>query len=169
MIRFLLLTCVICYAAGISFAQSDFRFRNYTINDGLSQSSVTSIVQDELNSLWIGTQDGLNRFDGNSFEIFVSDDTEGLESSYIRCSELGKNSTVWFGTNNGLTKFDLSKEEFKTYSNKNTSALRIVDLDIDNGNTIWLATEESGLFSFDINKGSFVEHIKSIPSIIRVK
>jgi len=66
-----------------SYAQINYRFRNYTINDGLSQSSATTIIQDDLNALWIGTQDGLNRYDGKSFEIFTSDETEGLESEYI--------------------------------------------------------------------------------------
>ena len=51
------------------FSQTAYRFRNYSINDGLSQSSVTSIIQDDNHALWIGTQDGLNRFDGKSFEI----------------------------------------------------------------------------------------------------
>ena len=62
----------------------DFRFNNYNINDGLSQSSVNTILQDDFGGLWIGTQDGLNRFDGKSFEIFNADETEGIESPYIQ-------------------------------------------------------------------------------------
>ena len=59
--------------------QTAYRFRNYTINQGLSQSSVTCIVQDKNHALWVGTQDGLNRFDGKNFEVFTSDDTPGIE------------------------------------------------------------------------------------------
>ena len=81
-------------------AQKELRFRNFTISDGLSQSSVTTIVQDNLNALWIGTQDGLNRYDGKSFEIFTSDITEGLESEYIQCSAIDDKGNLWFGTNN---------------------------------------------------------------------
>jgi ligand-binding sensor domain-containing protein/class 3 adenylate cyclase len=154
MIRTLTIIIATCLSF-ISWSQTDFRFRNYSINDGLSQSSVTCIVQDELNSLWIGTQDGLNRFDGRTFEIFVSDKTEGLESSYIRCAELDKNSLIWFGTNNGLTSYDLSKEEFTTYTNKKSSALRITDIYLRKDNTIWIGTEESGLFLFNTETKKF--------------
>jgi ligand-binding sensor domain-containing protein len=98
------------------FSQTAYRFRNYSINDGLSQSSVTSIIQDDNHALWIGTQDGLNRFDGKSFEIFTSDDTKGLESEYIKCSAKTKDGKLWFGTTNGLTLFNPNTETFKTYS-----------------------------------------------------
>ena len=44
------------------------RFENYTIHDGLSQSTVRCIFQDETGFIWMGTQDGLNRFDGKNFK-----------------------------------------------------------------------------------------------------
>ena len=63
-------------------SQSNYRFKNYTINSGLSQSAVTTIIQDDNYSLWIGTQDGLNRFDGKNFEVFEarSKKAPGLEN-----------------------------------------------------------------------------------------
>ena len=94
-----------------SFGQSEIRFKNYTINDGLSQSSALCIIQDDLNSLWIGTQDGLNRFDGKTFEVFTSDETSGLESEYIRCAIKDKEGNLWFGTNNGLTVYNKQTEK----------------------------------------------------------
>ena len=77
---------VFCILSFSSVGQKEFRFRNFSINDGLSQSSVTSLVQDKNDALWVGTQDGLNCFNGKEFEVFTADKTEGLESSYIKCS-----------------------------------------------------------------------------------
>ena len=117
--------------ASSAFGQSEIRFRNYTISNGLSQSSVTCIIQDDLNSFWIGTQDGLNRYDGKTFEIFTSSDTEGLESEYIRCAEKDTDGNLWFGTNNGLTKYDIKRENFTTYTYKNGVALQIEDIAVE--------------------------------------
>ena len=50
------------------------------------------------------------------FEVFNSDNTKGILSEYIRCSEKSKDGNLWFGTSNGLLKYDVNKECFKTYS-----------------------------------------------------
>ena len=105
----LLLTC--CFVISNGIAQTKYRFNNYTINDGLSQSSVTTIIQDDLNALWVGTQDGLNKYDGNSFEIYTSDETEGLESEFIYCSLKDKKGNLWFGTSKGLTHYSVEKRD----------------------------------------------------------
>ena len=91
--------CLLCSSLG--WAQTGYRFRNYSITNGLSQSVVTTIQQDFTHSLWIGTQDGLNKFDGTKFEVFTSDDTKGLENEFILCSAKSKDGRIWFGTNNG--------------------------------------------------------------------
>ncbi|MFN5878575.1 MAG: two-component regulator propeller domain-containing protein, partial [Flavobacteriales bacterium] len=120
----LILVVLSVLSSFLSGAQTAYRFRNYTINDGLSQSSITCIVQDKNHSLWIGTQDGLNRFDGKNFEVFTSDDTEGLESEYIKSSVKTNDGKLWFGTMNGLTVFDPNTEKFSTYSLSNNKALQ---------------------------------------------
>lgn len=164
MIRNLIHILSFCLFSAVAFAQSDFRFKNYTISDGLSQSSVTCIQQDELNALWIGTQDGLNRYDGRSFETFVSDNTEGLESAYIKCSAVDKKGNLWFGTNNGLTRYDIRKERFQTFSPKKNQAFQIEDIKIDDSGIIWIASSESGIYSFEPVKSKFTDLSKLVPS-----
>ena len=163
--RYLLLILPTLFLTLSVYGQSEIRFRNYTINDGLSQSSVTCIIQDDLNSFWIGTQDGLNRYDGKTFEIFTSSDTKGLESEYIRCSEKDKYGNLWFGTNNGLTKYDIKSEQFKTYTYKKSVALQIEDIAIGKNGVIWVASTESGVFKFDTKTG----HLKSYHDVIPSK
>lgn len=164
MIRNLVNIIVGCFITLIAFSQSDFRFRNYTISDGLSQSSVTCIIQDEINALWIGTQDGLNRYDGRSFEVFVSDDTKGIESAYIKCSVKDAKGNIWFGTNNGLTKYDIRKEDFSTYSPKKNNVFQIEDIVIDDKGVFWIASAESGLYKFDPSNSSFKDVSSLVPS-----
>lgn len=147
-----------------SYGQSDYRFRNYTISNGLSQSSINSIVQDDINALWIGTQDGLNRFDGKSFEIFSSDETEGLESEYVLCSLKDRGGNLWFGTSKGLTHYDLKTEEFTTYNPSSGEVLHIEDIAEDHKGDLWLATAESGLYRFDAKKKSLQKQSDQIPS-----
>lgn len=147
-----------------SYAQINYRFRNYTINDGLSQSSATTIIQDDLNALWIGTQDGLNRYDGKSFEIFTSDDTEGLESEYILCSHKDVQGNLWFGTSKGLTKYNLLTERFKTFTTRKGTASHIQDIAEDEQGNLWIATAESGVFKFDTKTSKFQNYTFLIPS-----
>jgi ligand-binding sensor domain-containing protein/class 3 adenylate cyclase len=147
-----------------SIAQNNYRFRNYTINDGLSQSAVTTVIQDNVGTLWIGTQDGLNRFDGQNFENFTSDKIEGLENDYIHSSIITKDGKLWFGTANGLTCYNPLLEVFKTFQLKGNIALQIESLVEENQGNIWFGSASSGLYLLN-KKTQKIEHIKSnLPS-----
>ena len=162
-VKQLVLTVFIFFHA-VSQAQSVYRFRNYTINDGLSQSSVTTILQDDQHAIWIGTQDGLNRFDGKYFEVFTSDDSEGLESEYIKSSVKTKDGKLWFGTTNGLTMFDPQTERFTTFVYSSNVPLQIESMSIDQNQTIWIGTQANGLWSFNTKSKRFKSFQSAIPS-----
>ncbi|MCR9171261.1 MAG: hypothetical protein NXI10_02130 [bacterium] len=147
-----------------AWGQSELRFHNFTINDGLSQSSALCMVQDQVNSLWIGTQDGLNRYDGHAFQTYSSSNTKGLASDYVRAAVKGKNGTLWFGTNAGLTNFDLRTEKFKTFFDKGAQMLDIQDLALDNRDILWIATVDKGLYSYDARTQKLQSHFKRVPS-----
>ena len=109
----------------VNVAQGEYRFRNYTINDGLSQSSVTTIIQDNNYGIWIGTQDGLNRFDGKTFEVFTPDDNKNILSQSFKCSAKTNDGRIWFGTVNGLTLYDPNLERFQSFTINKKQALQI--------------------------------------------
>ncbi len=142
-----------CVAQG----QSAYRFSNFSINDGLSQSSVTCILQDENHALWIGTQDGLNRFDGKQFEVFSSEDSDGLKSEYIKCGMKTDDGRLWFGTTNGLSVFDPTTERFTHHTVPGKIALQIEGICIDQQGVFWLATSGKGVVSFDPQTKKFKE------------
>lgn len=91
----------------LSFGQT-FRFNQYTTEDGISQNFIYSINQDKRGYLWVGTGEGLCKFDGKHFVTFTSND--GLAENVITCSYMEDNGQQWFGHNEGgVTRFD-SKE-----------------------------------------------------------
>ena len=67
------------------FSQGNIAFNHLTVNDGLSQSSVTCIFQDRKGFMWFGTQDGLNRYDGYKFKVFknIPNDTTTLTDNFV--------------------------------------------------------------------------------------
>ncbi len=139
----------------ISNAQVRYKFRNYTISDGLSQSAVLTIVQDDLYSLWIGTQDGLNRFNGQKFDEFNSFVTPEIKNDFFQCSYKDENGNLWFGTHKGLVFYDLYKNEFKTFYVNQKSRLNNIISITGNEDHIYLVSSEGDLYSFDKKNKSF--------------
>ena len=122
----------------------------------MSQSSVLSIYQDYKGFIWLGTRDGLNRFDGISFKVFKNNpnDKFSIENNYIKKIKEAPDSTLYIGTNKGLSYFKRETNQF----------IKLVDTDekLDNvevwdfvfqENTIWIGTDE-GLISYDKDKKS---------------
>jgi len=129
------------------------RFTQISLEQGLSQSVVTCILQDSRGFMWFGTEDGLNRFDGYSFKIFKYDEenTNTLSNNYILSIYEDRDGTLWIGTKGGgLNKFNRKKEEFINYKNDsgniNSLSSNIVTcIYEDHAGTLWLGTEGGGL------------------------
>ena len=93
-------------------------FSGITTSDGLSHNSGLCILQDHKGFLWIGTQNGLCRYDGYSVKKFfhIPGDTSSLSGNYINSIFQDMSGTVWVGTNKGgINKFNAAKESFKNY------------------------------------------------------
>lgn len=91
-------------------------FRNITVEEGLSQATVETILQDKKGYIWIGTNDGLNRYNGYSFEVFREDknDKNSIANNYILALEEDKDGNIWVGTIKGLSKIS---SDYKTITN----------------------------------------------------
>jgi DNA-binding NtrC family response regulator/ligand-binding sensor domain-containing protein len=103
----------------LTFSQThDFNFDHITVDNGLSQNTPRAIIQDSKGFIWIGTQEGLNRYDGYNFKIYkydANDETSISENSILAIFE-SKSNDIWIGTNGGgLNKFDRVREKFTRY------------------------------------------------------
>ncbi|MDE5416776.1 ATP-binding protein [Labilibaculum sp. DW002] len=130
----------------------EYIFDKITTQNGLSQNDVNCIFQDHNGFLWIGTNDGLNRYDGYSFRTFRIDKKnkpgEGLSSNLIYKVKEDKSGKLWIGTSNeGVCVFDVGKELFTQIKNTAQNPIKLADnrvLDIecmDNGK-VWVATDK---------------------------
>ncbi|MGI2164832.1 EAL domain-containing protein [Shewanella oncorhynchi] len=99
---------------------------SYGVPEGLSQSTVTSVIEDNDGYIWIGTLNGLNRFDGEEFKHFFAHDHSGLSSSFIQ-SLLFDNKKMLVGTDNGLNVYDSELESFKKQEKINEAIWSIND------------------------------------------
>lgn len=88
----------------ISLNAQDFAFRQFSMKEGLSQMKCTSIARDSLGYIWIGTRSGLNRFDGENFEVFTIDD--GLLHNRIIDIEIYSNGQIVIATAGGINVFN---------------------------------------------------------------
>jgi signal transduction histidine kinase/ligand-binding sensor domain-containing protein len=86
----------------------NFSFEQFTTDDGLSHENVINITKDKDGFLWLGTANGLNRFDGLSFRIFRNDpdQLQTIPGNYIAGTTLDKKGFLWIATNNGLCRMD---------------------------------------------------------------
>ncbi|PWE00192.1 ligand-binding sensor domain-containing protein [Marinilabilia rubra] len=142
-ISILLIAC----SASVFSQHSDVRFRRLTINDGLSLSSVYTIYQDRLGYMWFGTEDGLNRYDGNNFRIFRPevDEQNSIAHKWIEFIEEDNKGRLWFGSRGGLSLFDPHKESFLTYHSSNQEGQHltndtITSMLVDSQEAVWAGT-----------------------------
>ena len=92
---------------GVNIFSQDYNFHNFTSEDGLPQSYVYSITQDVHGYLWVGTGNGLARYNGFVFETYPTSDS--LANSFITCS-ISDGKGLWFGhSNGGLSYFNGKK------------------------------------------------------------
>ena len=94
-----------------------FSFLTYSIEQGLSQSVVNCIIQDSKGFIWIGTQHGLNKFDGFTFQAYTFNplDTTSISNNWIFSIDEDKNGNLWVATKGGVNEFIRSSKTFKRF------------------------------------------------------
>lgn len=154
---------LLCIIVGSSLAQPRaINFKKLTEYDNLSHNSVTAIHQDHRGFLWIGTADGLNRFDGYAFVVFRHSPTDSTAISEGPIGAILEDSKgrLWVGTmGGGLNLYDRKLMRFTRYQNRpddetSLSDNRVRSIYEDRNGLLWIGTYD-GLNSFDPDKGIF--------------
>jgi serine/threonine protein kinase/ligand-binding sensor domain-containing protein len=143
-----LLVALVALCNGTAFAQR-YNFRTYSTSDGLPQNVVLSLHQDSTGRLWIGTVDGLCRFDGTGFQNFGKE--EGLTNTRV-LSIFEESPTVFlFGTREGITRIDVGgpKPILSAISGTPVFGLtNVTAITRDKNGTYWFGASE-GLATWD--------------------
>ena len=155
---FILLVCSPLHSQNQSLG-----FKHFTISDGISNSYITDILQDKKGYIWIGTTDGLNRFDGYDFKVYKKNpfDKTTIGGNYIRCLYEDSHGNLWVGLLNGIvSKFDPKMEKFTNYSCILKESKLLGDGDIsgiveDKDGLLWIAVDRKGFVCFNPATGNF--------------
>ena len=146
-------------------------FERVTSRDGLSQNNVYSITQDHKGFIWIGTEDGLNRYDGYQFTVYKNktSDTLSLSDNFVNICYVTSSGDLWLGTEfGGLNRFNSSNDDFSVWKRNPTDANSICSNFIDaisedrQGN-LWIASPDNGFDYFDVNSETFIHYKQMLP------
>lgn len=123
------------------------QFSNLSLKDGLSQNSITDIIQDRNGFVWVGTYDGLNRYDGNEFLIIRGEKgaEEKLSGNTVTALFEDSDGYIWVGTNFGLNRLNPRTFEIASYSHWFRDSLSLSNNSIrciaeDKDGHLWVGT-----------------------------
>lgn len=132
----------------------DIRLTRLSTAEGLSQTKITGIVQDDQGFMWFGTQYGLNRYDGYNFKLFVHDpkNPNSLSGVYVSALFKDRDGALWVGCYQFLNKFNPATETFTRYP-----VSFVNQISQDDAGILWLATVKS-LYSLDPATGTVLRY-----------
>ncbi len=148
-------------------------FLSLTNDDGLSQGTINALAQDETGFIWIGTNDGLNRYDGNEFLVFRNNyqDSTSISSNEVNTIVADQFGILWIGTGRGLNIFNPVENKFRLVRLKNLDeSTSITRLEQESDSILWVGTRNKGLYRLSLKNGKVKEfqHVsnneKTLPS-----
>ncbi len=131
---------------GLGAENNQLYFSVYTAEDGLSVNQINCIYQDSYGFMWIGTTDGLNRFDGYEFVKHTAPDSSGLSTNSIHTIVEDQQNNLWMGTTNGLTHYNRRTDTYTHFYHDPNDPFSlpsnfILQVIYDRRGTLWLATD----------------------------
>ncbi len=165
---FYLLFLILTSIPGVNAQSKRLQFTQLTSDNGLSSSIISVIIQDHKGLMWIGTPNGLNRYDGFNFVVYknIPGDYTSLADNVIKTLFEDHNMKLFIGTENGLCMYDRDTDRFLNYFTDKSSPLNDISCTVskiieeEDGN-LWLATTV-GLIYFDRHKNKITRYSHDI-------
>ncbi|ACT93572.1 ligand-binding sensor domain-containing protein [Dyadobacter fermentans] len=152
-----LLLCIQLLAGWVHAQDRVFEVNQYDERQGLSSRLVHCMIQDKKGFLWLGTSDGLNRYDGHGFITFRSsaDNPKSMAGNYITALAEDLNGNIWVGFyTGGISCYNPVRGQFTNYEmtdvqGRDLSGEEVKMLYIDRQNTVWTSIKGEGLIRLD--------------------
>lgn len=150
LIYLLLCSLLFTTATAQSLLPAEFRFRHYTVENGLSSNSIRSIIQDRRGYIWFGTEDGLNCYDGIRMKVYRSNKEKknSLGNNVINSLLEAKDGTIWVATDAGIYLYQPDKEAFHKFGANIEITNVISAITQDKDGNIWFSTYGQGAFRY---------------------
>jgi len=146
-----------------------------TTKEGLSHNYVSSLVSDDLNMKWIGTENGITKFNGYDYEyIKPNEKYKDLLNENIEVLFLDNKSNLWIGTKSGgISYLDIKNNSIKEYNYLIDTAqggdVRITAISQDSVGNIWIGTWKNGVFVIDFKNDKLLEHFNYYQAVYSIK
>ncbi len=158
--------------SSILFAQNKpIQFNRINSSNGLSQNKATAIVQDHNGFIWIGTEDGLNKYDGYNFQIFkrIPGDSLSLNDNWVNTLHVAKDGAIWIGgLFAGLSRYNSATNNFTSYNHDHSNPNSLADINInsiseDEKGNLWISTNDNGFDYMLVDQGKFIHMVNILP------
>nr|WP_136251380.1 ligand-binding sensor domain-containing diguanylate cyclase [Ningiella ruwaisensis] len=150
-VNFIKALLILTFLPSTSFAAIDnVRFEHFYVEQGLSQQSIMALYQDSKGFIWLGTQEGLNRYDGRKFVQYTkSTDIENdnsLIAPFVNAIAEDHSGQIWVATREGVSRFNTATDTFVNYradgSDKSINDLVVRDVFVSKSGDVWVATRK---------------------------
>lgn len=143
-------------------SQANYMFKHYGVETGLSQSTVFTVIQDRTGFIWLGTKEGLNRFDGTSFKIYrAHNDEHSLRSNIVTSLFEDVKGNIWVGTDIGVWIYNPMTDAFSHFNVKTAGGTRVtnsVRYITGNNQYIYIAANEQGVFRYNLKENTLTNN-----------
>ena len=148
-------------ASAHAIEPTSMRFDRLTMSDGLSQSAVMAIEQDQTGFMWFATESGLDRYDGFTFRNYrrLRGDERSLGGEFVRDLDIAGDGSLWVATDGGgVSRWDPGTDTFSTFKHDSSSADSLASDHIrkiltDERGNVWVGTRDAGLDQLQVTSG----------------